>query len=124
MKTCSKCKIVQNMSEFPPRKDRGNKPHSWCRTCLQKRVDAVLRNRSKKKEFVDAHKREHGCAVCGITEPVVLDYHHLGDKVKVATVSTLIANHRSFEALREEIEKCVLLCANHHRMVTAGLLEV
>ena len=54
------------------------------------------------------------CQKCGgVFSPAVYDFHHVGEKD--GNPSYLIANS-SVEKIAEEIEKCVLLCANCHRM--------
>lgn len=54
--------------------------------------------------------------------PVALDFHHLDPTEKDKNVGDLMSF--STQKLKEEIRKCVVLCANCHRMVHAGLLEI
>lgn len=122
MKVCSRCKKEQSLDQFIPRKDRGNRPHSWCDECRKSRFDAVLKSRRNKQNIVAEHKRERGCLVCGLNEPVALDFHHTDPSVKDSTISNLFANNASIETIFKEIEKCIILCANHHRMYHAGII--
>jgi hypothetical protein len=59
----------------------------------------------------------HPCSICGETDPVVLEFHHLGEKDN--EVSRLMGRGASLEALIREIEKCSVVCANCHRRITA-----
>ena len=55
------------------------------------------------------------CMDCGKTyPPQVYDFHHERDKEEC--VSILIRNNRKLETILEEVDKCVLLCANCHRL--------
>lgn len=73
-----------------------------------------LAKRAKLKALVDELKSDP-CTDCGITYPPrVMDYHHVGDD-KVAAVANLLRTN-SERRIREEIAKCVLLCANCHRL--------
>jgi len=63
--------------------------------------------------WVHAHKAARGCARCDEADPVVLDCHHEGEKR--ATVAQLLANGRPYEAVRAEVARCTVLCANCHR---------
>jgi len=80
------------------------------------------RMRERKREFVREFKAEHGCAVCGESDPIVLDCHHTDPSNKSATLRdrnkprSLV--HLSWTALKEELPKCEVLCANCHRRVT------
>jgi hypothetical protein len=61
------------------------------------------------------------CALCGYDRCIVpLHFHH----VDPATKSFRLSSHvgRSIAAFREEARKCVLLCANCHGEVEAGLV--
>lgn len=54
------------------------------------------------------------CAKCGgVFHRSVFDFHHVGDKAE--SPSYLLAN-ASPEEIADELSKCVLLCANCHRM--------
>lgn len=60
----------------------------------------------------------HPCEECGESDPVVLELHHV-DRAKVGAVATMIAHGYAWDAVAAEIEKCSVLCANHHRVHTA-----
>lgn len=55
------------------------------------------------------------CAYCGYNEhPAALDFHHVIRHPDNEKVYKLAANN-SWKRLREEIKKCIVLCANCHR---------
>ena len=62
------------------------------------------------------------CIVCGESEPVCIDFHHINPEEKDFT----IGKHRgkAREILEKEISKCVCLCSNCHRKVHAGLINL
>lgn len=64
--------------------------------------------------------KKGGCIQCSEMEPACLDFHHLGDKDK--TVSQM--RGMSDERVLDEIAKCVIVCANCHRKIHAGLIQV
>lgn len=72
----------------------------------------LARQRTIKKALITA--MGGCCQKCGgIFSIAVYDFHHVGKKDE--NPSTLIAN-ASIEKIAEEIEKCILLCANCHRV--------
>jgi uncharacterized protein (DUF983 family) len=73
--------------------------------------------------YLEAIKRETGCIVCGEDEPAALDFHHLDEGQKSFNLSG-IAYTKPLAALREEVDKCVVLCASCHRKVHAGIIEL
>ena len=73
------------------------------------------------KEYIAGIKAS-GCIICGETTLCVLDFHHTSNN-KLDNISTLVANKGSFNNIVAEVEKCVVLCANCHRKVHAGMLE-
>lgn len=76
-----------------------------------------------KKEIITKYKSEHGCIICGEKDPVVLEFHHLDPKTKKLGG---LAHMRdcSIETIKNEMDKCVILCANDHRRVTVGKIEL
>jgi hypothetical protein len=59
-----------------------------------------------------------GCSRCPERDPVVLDLHHVRDKSFELSRRNL--RGRSLGAIRKEIEKCVVVCANCHRRIHAA----
>lgn len=59
------------------------------------------------------------CSSCGLASehPEVYDFHHLDPSVKEKDPGMLM--HCSWERLQKELDKCVLLCANCHRIAHA-----
>ena len=84
-----------------------------CRYCYrQTKRDLIKRYR----KWIEEYKQERQCKKCGVSDFRVLDFHHGGLEAKGFNVSDF--RHRvGFEKLKEEIEKCSLLCANCHRVV-------
>lgn len=73
--------------------------------------------------LIDAAKAA-GCLRCGETDMVCLDFHHRDPTQKIfgiARVNRGRGRARSTEEIRNEISKCVVLCANCHRRLHAGL---
>ena len=58
------------------------------------------------------------CADCGLKTDFisVYDFHHEDADRKEAKVSTLITRLRAWEEVQVELDKCILLCANCHRI--------
>lgn len=61
------------------------------------------------------------CQICGYNKCTsALEFHHLDPSQKDFTIS---GNSRSFETLKPEVNKCILVCANCHREIHAGLVD-
>ena len=64
------------------------------------------------------------CAGCGLREPVgALEFHHLDPATKDFGISTE-GIPRRWDKIEAELTKCVLVCANCHREVHAGVCQV
>jgi hypothetical protein len=76
------------------------------------------RIRDETQAWVDAVKMERGCVDCGYRlHPRALDFDHVAG-VKVASVSRLVFALASRARIDTEIAKCVVRCANCHRVKT------
>jgi hypothetical protein len=63
------------------------------------------------------------CAICGYDVPITLEFHHLDRGAKSFGLAAR-GMTRSYDSLREEASKCVLLCSNCHAQVEAGILRL
>ena len=69
----------------------------------------------KNKEEWDLFKGTLKCTKCGFNHPAALDFHHENPAEKEYAISKLISNKR-FKTAVEEVKKCIVLCANCHRI--------
>jgi transposase len=91
--------------------------------CNKCRAEAVSRRRRKVKRLL---VREAGgsCRLCGYDRCIAaLEFHHLIPAQKRFSLSHRGVT-RSLAAAREEAAKCVLLCANCHAEVEAGVATI
>ena len=79
--------------------------------------------RKIKCDYVEEIKTE--CAECGYNRcAAALDFHHINKETKVGGIAEFESNGKiTLEMLKEEIRKCVVLCANCHRELHAGFKE-
>ena len=99
---------------------RVGKTHYRCARCNSESV-AARRRRIKEILVRDAGG---SCVVCGFSEYMgALHFHHVDPARKAFSVSREGVT-RSLARAREEANKCVLLCANCHAMVEAGVLNL
>jgi transposase-like protein len=117
----------------PPQLVRECATHGWTdfvRTgvagryrCKRCNAEAVAARRRRIKQILVA-EAGGGCLLCGFDEYVgALQFHHRDRAEKAFSLSRQGVT-RSLSAARAEARKCVLLCANCHAMVEAGLLFV
>lgn len=84
---------------------------------------AVSERRKKLRRLAREYKGDK-CAICGYSRcEDALDFHHIDPSKKDFGLS-LKGLTRSWEKIKIEIEKCVLLCANCHREVHAGITQL
>ena len=69
------------------------------------------------KQFIYDFLSETGCIDCGIKNPIVLEFDHMSSKIEC--ISKMVNNGESLLKLKKEISKCVVRCANCHRIKTA-----
>lgn len=129
MKECNRCHIVKDDSEFSFRNRAKGTLQPYCKEC-KKEIDRELystnhsdrqskiRNRQNKvqtelKNYLTELKKNSKCAICNENRWWVLDFHHTRDKK--FNVSSLARRGCSLETFKEEINKCIIICANCHR---------
>lgn len=132
MKICTRCGISRDDDFFNFKNLALGTRDSACKDCTRKKIkehyhqnrqyylDKVSkRNKSVRllnKQYMHEFLKINPCVDCGESDPVVLEFDHLENKInsvaRMARTSTL-------KALMQEINKCVVRCANCHRRKTA-----
>jgi len=86
-------------------------------------IQAVSRRRRKIKTMAIEYKGGK-CQICGYHKyQGALDLHHVSRYQKEFSISRN-GHSRSWERTKKELDKCVLLCANCHREVEAGIITL
>jgi hypothetical protein len=91
---CKICHRIRTHTRRPPREKRN--------PALEQRIAYI--------ELV----KSNPCSKCGNSyPPAAMDFHHKNEDMKVRGIATMTRS-ASIERLKEELKKCVLLCANCH----------
>jgi len=70
----------------------------------------------RNKNYIKSYKESHPCSICGESRITCLDFHHINDD-KYQTLAILGSSDYSLKAIKEEIKKCIVVCANCHRII-------
>ncbi len=86
-------------------------------------INAVAKRRKKLKEMVVEYKGG-SCTVCGYKKYVgAFDLHHIdGSKKEFGLAMQGLT--RSWEKIKAEADKCILVCANCHREIHGGITQL
>lgn len=135
LRRCSRCGELKALYRFPFRNFRDGSRAYYCRGCQaayrrahyeMNRPDyverAVIEVRLKREDALVelfAYLRDHPCIDCGESDIRVLEFDHRDASTKSMAVGQMIGR-RSWSAIRTEIAKCDVRCANCHRKRTAA----
>ena len=114
-KMCKRCNTVKKITDFYKRRD-GNDPSSYCKPCTNNQ--AVERQRTFKKKCIEYKGGK--CINCGYNKCVgALEFHHLDPEDKDFSPSSARSRGETKgnlkDEVKEELDKCILVCANCHR---------
>jgi uncharacterized OB-fold protein len=110
-KTCGRCNQSKPLSEFYRKPRESGGVTVYCKTCFNTYTTERFRRRKKQAVAYLGGR----CIDCGGVFPYhVYDFHHLDPTRK--DVQFTVLRRRSWEAITQELDKCVLLCANCHRI--------
>lgn len=115
MKQCRYCKKDYPESYFGVSLTTEDKVYyrHKCKFCYQTTKRTLRR---KNQDWLLNYKREAKCNKCGIGDYRVLEFHHVDGKGKDFSIAFARNNSFSLERIKQEIKKCVILCANCHRI--------
>jgi hypothetical protein len=96
-------------------------PKNGFRWCCKRCVGEAVTRRKQKLKRTLVEEAGGRCTVCGYDRCIVnLGFHHVDPKEKSFAMS--MANGKSIATFREEAKKCVLVCANCHGEIEAGVI--
>ena len=104
-------------TEFAKRKDRNR--IRW--KCLKCETEAVQKRREKIKIMAIAYKGGK-CQCCGYDKCVqALEFHHIDPTQKDFGLGAK-GYTRSWDKNKEELDKCIMVCANCHREIHYNII--
>jgi hypothetical protein len=124
-RTCARCEETLPLIAF--NRNKTGRQH-WCRECFrsyfrergQRHLDQVkeanIRRRAAARRYINRYLDAHPCRDCGERDPAVMEFDHLDAKLQ--NVSVLVAWGMSISAIKREIQRCEVVCANCHRRRT------
>jgi hypothetical protein len=129
---CGRCSQSKPIAEFAWHRKAKGQRDNYCRPCRaaykQEHYAAhrqrYVANASRRKRALIAERtaflieffRERPCVDCDETDPLVLEFDHIGQKN--FSISVGIRGHK-WQSVLDEIERCEVVCANCHRRRTA-----
>lgn len=112
IRTCSK----HGETEFAQEKNG-----RW--RCLKCQVEATQKRRDNVKEMAIEYKGGK-CSICGYNKCIgALEFHHLDPNKKDFGISSK-GYTRSWDTVKAELDKCILVCANCHREIHSGIVKI
>lgn len=136
LKQCAKCLLEKDRTAFSKESRRSDGLATWCKSCYKGyRTDYYLTNREVERErnkeyksgirlWFNDYKSGCRCEKCGFAHPAALDFHHQDGEQKESDVAVLVHDGYSKERILEEIAKCIVLCANCHRIHHFGSMPL
>jgi len=86
-------------------------------------IKAVAKRRKKIRDMAIKHKGGK-CELCSYNKCLTaLEFHHIINSGKDFGISDK-GYTRSWEKVKKEIDKCILICANCHRELHAGITQL
>ena len=82
---------------------------------LREKATVWQKKKSRENKIKAIEYKGGKCLDCqGVFHPCCYDFHHTDPTVKDTTIARIMG--RDFENIKEELDKCVLLCAHCHRI--------
>ena len=74
-----------------------------------------MERKQRINDWFQEYKSHLECEICGEDRTSCLDFHHVGEKKE--NIGNMALHGFSVESILKEIEKCIVVCANCHRMI-------
>ncbi len=139
---CTKCGVTKLAKDFYRRKKepRAGDYYEKCKDCMKVRGRTYFYQNHERQYhlarvrqqgyieqgvmLVSSIKKDKPCQDCGkIYPPCAMDFDHREGEIKVNSISYLARRSSSIKVIKQEIEKCDLVCAVCHRVRTYNRLH-
>lgn len=136
IKKCCSCKKSKRVEDFGQYRKSTDGLNSRCKKCKREYDNKYyhsksLKNKQKKqaiqterlrlhKQFIMNFLSKNPCRHCGENRIVTLEFHHVRDKD--FNICDGLRRGYSLERIKKELNKCIVLCANCHRIETSKKL--
>lgn len=142
MKQCTKCKKELELSQFHNCKNTKDKLNSWCKYCMntltrsyyqkhRKKLIKESKIRTRKNSAIYRERinniKSQGCSICSEKDIRCIDFHHKDPQIKEFEISDAInpsTLRKGWITIKNELDKCILVCGNCHRKIHNGLLII
>ncbi|GCE27522.1 hypothetical protein KDA_30060 [Dictyobacter alpinus] len=91
-----------------------NYQRGWHQKKKESRLIKIYERKEELWKFYTQLKEQISCNQCGENHPATLQFHHLEPQKKDFNLSNAVRQGYSIETIKNEIAKCVVLCANCH----------
>jgi len=130
---CTWCNQLKPLSEYAFKNAATGRVNGHCRSChaayrhhhyqvnrddyFRRAIEQTRRKTADAKARLHNYLLAHPCVDCGETNVATLDFDHVDPLAKTKAIGTMVG-HRTWLAIRLEISKCDVRCANCHRRRT------
>lgn len=101
---------------YKNKEDQRKNTNDWYQKNKERQKAASAKNKRMYRQKWLEYKTSLSCVKCGAKHPAILDFHHVIRDPGKRSVNRLIANG-AYNAVFEELKKCIPLCANCHRIL-------
>jgi hypothetical protein len=127
-KTCPECGKLKSIDDFHKNKNKKDGHQSSCKECKGNRSKVRYINEKSKlraqivarkqfiREYVNRVKQRAKCAICGIKGSWLLQFHHTTSNKEI-NIGNVMQHSFSIKKLKEEMRKCIIVCANCHSTI-------
>jgi predicted transcriptional regulator len=118
-KFCPRCEIEKLKTEFYNRRN-GKGVSVYCKSCTTEQT--IERQKKFKQQCIDYKGGK--CVSCGYNKcNNALDFHHLDPSKKEFNIAHVRLTSFN-DKVKTELNNCALVCANCHREIHAGLIDL
>jgi hypothetical protein len=118
----NKAKEEAGLEQYPNHRKMSDEPDNIKIDEEWEEISASRRFKLKNHSKISKYKIDIGCERCGYDEHAsALDFHHIDSDDKNYNISQKVLDV-GFENVKDEIEKCEVICSNCHRKLESDIL--